>query len=202
MAMSFAWVSGIRSTALSLPGSTSRASVAPDWAHWPTSSGSSWRIPCAPASTFIEQNLTNWTLTTGQVRFNIKVGVAYGSSVRAVTDALEDVAARHGQVLKDPKPEILFEDFGSDALIFSLYYWLDISKGVVARQVASDLRNMIEDSFTDHGLVIAFPQRDVHLDTVRPLAVQLVGGPTPEPPPRPAETRPGNGEGTPATNPQ
>ena len=54
IATSFAWVSGIRSTALSLPGSTSRASVAPDWAHCPTSSGSSWRMPSAPAMTFIE----------------------------------------------------------------------------------------------------------------------------------------------------
>jgi len=37
-----------------------------------------------PNSSFIEQNLTNWTLTNGRVRFNIRVSVAYGSPVRTV----------------------------------------------------------------------------------------------------------------------
>ena len=127
-----------------------------------------------PNSTFIEQNLTNWTLTTGQVRFNIRVGVAYGSPVRTVVQLLEDVAGRHGRLLKEPAPEVLFEDFGNDALVFVLYYWLDIRAGTVARVVASDLRSMVEASFGDHGIAIAFPQRDVHLDTAKPLAVRIV----------------------------
>jgi small-conductance mechanosensitive channel len=29
--------------------------------------------------------------------------------------------------------------------------------------------------FREHGLVIAFPQRDVHLDSVTPLEVRVVG---------------------------
>ena len=66
--MSFAWVSGIRSTALSLPGSTRRASVVPDWAHCPTSSGSSCRMPCAPASTFIERTRPRWNRNTSLPR--------------------------------------------------------------------------------------------------------------------------------------
>lgn len=128
-----------------------------------------------PNSSFIEQNLTNWTHSNGQVRFNVKVGVAYGSPVRTVIQALGEVAARHGQVLKDPPPEVLFEDFGSDALIFALHYWLDIGSGTAARRVASDLRCMVESAFADHGIVMAFPQRDVHLDATGPLAVRIVG---------------------------
>ncbi len=127
-----------------------------------------------PNSTFIEQNLTNWTLTTGRVRFNVKVGVAYGSPVRTVTQLLEEIAGRHGKVLKQPAPEVLFEDFASDALIFSVYYWLDVGAGSISRQVASDLRAMIEGSFTAQGIVIAYPQRDVHLDVAAPLPVRIV----------------------------
>ena len=55
MVTSLAWVSGMRSTALSRPGSTIRASVAPLWAHCPTSSGSSCRMPFAPAITTMER---------------------------------------------------------------------------------------------------------------------------------------------------
>jgi potassium efflux system protein len=127
-----------------------------------------------PNSTFVEQNLTNWTLTTGRVRFNVKVGVAYGSAVRTVTQLLEEIAGRHGKVLKQPAPEVLFEDFASDALIFAVYYWLDVGAGSISRQVASDLRAMIEGSFTAKGIVIAYPQRDVHLDVTAPLPVRVV----------------------------
>lgn len=139
-----------------------------------------------PNSTFIEQNLTNWTHTSGHVRFNVKVGVAYGSPVRTVSQLLAEVADRHGLVLKNPAPEVLFEDFASDALVFGLYYWLDIGAGVPARRVASDLRGMIESAFAAQGIVIAFPQRDVHLDVAAPLPVRIVPDAGPPPAPEPA----------------
>ena len=144
-----------------------------------------------PNSTFIEQNLTNWTYTSGRVRFNVKVGVAYGSPVRTVTQLLEEIAGRHGKVLKNPAPEVLFEDFGNDALVFSLYYWLDVRSGTPARQVASDLRAMIEGAFAAQGIAIPYPQRDVHFDAGDPVPVRIVPGeercdpPVPEPRPLP-----------------
>jgi potassium efflux system protein len=136
-----------------------------------------------PNSTFIEQNLTNWTYTSGRVRFNVKVGVAYGSPVRTVTQLLEEIAGRHGKVLKNPAPEVLLEDFGGDALVFSLYYWLDVRSGTPARQVASDLRAMIEAGFAAQGIAIPYPQRDVHLDATNPVPVRVV--PAAEAPPSP-----------------
>ena len=45
--------------------------------------------------------------------------------------------------------------------------------------VESDIRYRIDSLFREAGIVIAFPQRDVHLDTTRPLYVQVL----PEPPP-------------------
>jgi small-conductance mechanosensitive channel len=139
-----------------------------------------------PNSTFIEQNLTNWTYTSGRVRFNVKVGVAYGSPVRVVIQLLEEVAGRHGKVLKHPAPEVLFEDFASDALLFSVYYWLDVGGGTPARQVASDLRAMIEGALAAQGIAIPYPQRDVHLDATTPLPVRIVPDEGPVAPSAPA----------------
>ena len=139
-----------------------------------------------PNSTFIEQNLTNWTYTSGRVRFNVKVGVAYGSPVRVLTQLLEEIAGRHGKVLKNPAPEVLFEDFAGDALVFSLYYWLDVGAGTSSRQVASDLRAMIEAGFSAQGIAIPYPQRDVHLDAANPVPVRIVPEEEPSVPPAPA----------------
>ena len=135
-----------------------------------------------PNSTFIEQNVTNWTYSNNTVRYAIKLGVAYGSPVRRVMDLLREVAERHGHVLKEPAPEVLFEDFGADALQFALYYWLDTSRST-GRLVASDLRAMIDASFTEHGITIAYPQRDVHLDAAAPIPVRVVSEPAAQPPP-------------------
>ena len=126
-----------------------------------------------PNSTLLENNLTNWTYSNRKVRFAVGVGVAYGSDLRRVSEILGEAAERHGLVEKDPKPQILLTEFGESTLNFELRFWLDVSKANSA-QVASDLRLMIAGTFSERGIVIAFPQRDVHLDAARPLPVQVV----------------------------
>jgi potassium efflux system protein len=127
-----------------------------------------------PNSTFIEQNVTNWTLSSKSVRIVINVGIAYGSPVKEVNILLLEVADRHGLVLKEPVPQVLFEDFGNDALIFGLYVWVIINPDISWKTIASDLRYMISKTLAENGIVIAFPQRDIHLDTSRPLEVRVL----------------------------
>jgi potassium efflux system protein len=128
-----------------------------------------------PNSTFIEQEVTNWTYSSKRVRFTLNVGVAYGSPTREVRELLLDTAKRHKLILEDPAPEVFFEDFAADSLAFSLQYWLDLSGGLDLRRVASDMRFMLDKAFTDAGIVIAFPQRDVHLDVGQAIPVRIVG---------------------------
>lgn len=128
-----------------------------------------------PNSTFLEQNVTNWTLSSRQVRFTLNIGVGYGSPVRKVSDLLLEIAGRHKQVLNDPAPEVLFMDFGDNALMFALYIWLEIGPGRRSGTlILSDLRFMIDASFAEHGVEIPFPQRNVHLDADSPVPVRVV----------------------------
>ena len=128
-----------------------------------------------PNSTFLEQNVTNWTLSNHKVRYTITIGVAYGSPVRKVSDLLLEVAGRHKLVLSDPSPEVLFMDFGDSALQFALYVWLEVGPGRRGGNVIlSDLRFMIDASFAEHGVVMPFPQRSVHLDVDSPLPVRVM----------------------------
>jgi len=127
-----------------------------------------------PNSTFIEQNVTNWTLSNKAIRIVVKIGIDYASPVREVSDLLLEVADRHGLIEDDPKPMVQFEDFGSDSLIFGLYVWIELKPGVSGAVVASDLRYMINKTLTEHGIVMAFPQRDIHLDSSRPLEIRVL----------------------------
>jgi small-conductance mechanosensitive channel len=40
--------------------------------------------------------------------------------------------------------------------------------------VSSDLREMIEQNLTSENIVISFPQRDIHIDALKPLRVEIV----------------------------
>jgi small-conductance mechanosensitive channel len=129
-----------------------------------------------PNSMFLERNVTNLTLTDTQLRVSIKIGVAYGSPLREVTQLLGKALESHGKVLKDPAPVILFEDFGDSALMFDVNFWVNVTAQTDSRVVASDLRYMIERLFGEAGIAIAYPQRDVHLDQTRPLEVVVTSG--------------------------
>jgi small-conductance mechanosensitive channel len=133
-----------------------------------------------PNSALVEHNVTNWTHSSSEVRRMVKVGVAYGSDTRKVADTLLAQAERHGQVLKTPPPRVIFEDFGADGLQFALEYWIDYGKGADGRQIASDLRFMIEKSLGEAGIAVPYPQRDVHLDAAGPLKVEVVSRAEPQ----------------------
>jgi potassium efflux system protein len=125
-----------------------------------------------PNSALLENNLTNWTYSSRAVRFSVTVGVAYGSDTRRVAQLLAEAADRHGLVLRDPKPIVLFQNFGESALLFELRYWVDVVAQNSA-QIASDLRHMIAVAFSDHDITIAFPQRDIRLDAAQPLQIEI-----------------------------
>lgn len=131
-----------------------------------------------PNSSLLENNVINWTLANNLVRRTVKVGVAYGSPTRQVSELLLKAAESHGKILEQPAPEVFFSDFGDSALNFELRIWVQINAYTDAIRVESDLRHMIDQSFKAAGIVIAFPQRDLHLDTPGlPLKVQILSGP-------------------------
>jgi potassium-dependent mechanosensitive channel len=142
-----------------------------------------------PNSTLLENTLTNWTYSNRIVRFTVTVGVAYGSEIRRVIELLGEVADQHGLIEKTPKHQVLFTDFAESALTFELRFWLDVSRTNSA-QVSSDLRQMIAGRFAEHGIVIAFPQRDLHLDSTTPFPVRVVSSPDGGSATRPDPNRP------------
>jgi small-conductance mechanosensitive channel len=128
-----------------------------------------------PNSSLLEKNIINWTLSDDVVRCNISVGVAYGSSTRDTVKALEKAIEEHELILKKPEPIIVFKDFGDSALIFEVYFWIRLGKGrMVKIQTESNVRFLIEKHLREADIVVAFPQRDVHMDTSKPLALRII----------------------------
>lgn len=106
-----------------------------------------------PNSNLLERNLTNWTYSSFRKRYSIRIAVATGSDARRVKEMLRDLAGQHGQILKEPEPYVLFEDFSEHALVFALHYWIEIGPSIDPATVASDLRFMIEHKFAEANIV-------------------------------------------------
>jgi small-conductance mechanosensitive channel len=128
-----------------------------------------------PNSYLLDKALVNWTLVDRNIRTSVNVGVAYGSPVRQVEQLITQALSEVRDILKDPPPTVMFDDFGDNALIFQTLFWCRILSGErELRAVRSDLRFRIEELFRENGITIAFPQRDVHLDSLSPLQVRMI----------------------------
>ncbi len=135
-----------------------------------------------PNSFFLENNVVNWTLSDELIRTKVVVGVIYGSPTRLVESLIREVLGAEEKILKRPAPIINFAEFGDNSLNFEIFFWMRARAPMAVEQVKSQIRFAIDDVFREHELVIAFPQRDVHLDTVSPLEVRVVP-PAPDSPP-------------------
>jgi len=98
------------------------------------------------------------------LRSSVRVGVQYGTNVLKVKELLEQVVAEHHDVLEEPAPNIIFDDFGDSALVFDVYFWIEVTSERSPRRVRSDLRYAIDQVFKTNNIIIAYPQRDIHID--------------------------------------
>jgi small-conductance mechanosensitive channel len=124
-----------------------------------------------PNSQMLERIVVNWTLVDLNIRTSIRIGVAYGSPVRRVEELIRAAVDEQPEVLKDMPRLVIFEDFGDSALIFDAYFWCQSGGEKELRAIRSEIRFRITELFEKEGIVIAFPQRDVHLDTLKPIEV-------------------------------
>jgi len=127
-----------------------------------------------PNSFFLENNVVNFTLSDDVLRTKVTVGIVYGSPTREAARLIRQALDEHEGVLESYEPQIMFSDFGDNALVFDAFFWVRARSILGRRRIESDVRFRIDDLFREAGIVIAFPQRDVHLDSARPIDVRVL----------------------------
>ena len=124
-----------------------------------------------PNKEFITGRLLNWSLSDNTTRLQVTVGIAYGSDVDTAMRLMEDVARDIDGILDEPIPSVISQSFGDSALIMILRCFIDsVEKRAM---IISTLNLAINEKFKEAGIVIAFPQRDLHIDTSEPLPVRI-----------------------------
>jgi len=125
-----------------------------------------------PNKEFISGHLLNWSLSDPVIRIMLPVGIAYGSDVQAAMALMMQAARENPLVLEDPPPAVTFDSFGDNALLLTLRFFVGSVDDRVAAKSA--LHQIIDRKFREAEISMAFPQRDVHLDTTSPLDIRIV----------------------------
>ncbi len=117
-----------------------------------------------PNGDLVSNQVINWTLSDRRRRLNLAVGVAYGSDPAVVTALLRETVEADEDVLEDPPPIIVFNDFGDSALNFQVLAWIaDFDRGFEMRH---RLNSAINNALKTAGVTIPFPQRDLHVKSL------------------------------------
>ena len=124
-----------------------------------------------PNKEFITGRVINWTLSDKVNRIIITVGVAYGSDVQRAMELMLEAACENANVLDEPEPQATFEAFGDNALTLLLRSYLGSMD--YRLETITALHQAINRKFAAAGISIAFPQRDIHLDTEKPLDIRI-----------------------------
>jgi len=117
-----------------------------------------------PNAVLIQTSVKNYTLRDNSLRIRTPVGVVYRSDMTLVKRVLVEVTNRVSAKwsASERQAQVVLLDFGDNAVIWEAAVWIDDPWEY--RPALSNLREEIWAAFLEHGIVIAFPQLDLHLD--------------------------------------
>ncbi|WP_169727860.1 mechanosensitive ion channel family protein [Desulfovibrio inopinatus] len=114
-----------------------------------------------PNSVITNVKIVNESAPIPQYRVRVKIGVAYGSDIDHVQSLLLNIAHSSDLVAQNPEPRVRFRVFGDSSLDFELLCWA--KKPQDRGRLLHELNCTIYKTFHTEGIVIPFPQREVHL---------------------------------------
>ncbi|MBS0288274.1 MAG: mechanosensitive ion channel [Proteobacteria bacterium] len=125
-----------------------------------------------PNSKLINSKVTNYMYNNKLWKIKIHVGVGYKSDIDLVKKLLLEVAHNHDEVVKEghDEPHVYFMSFGDHALLFEL--WVVIQNVNNKFFITDDLNSSIDKIFKEHGIVIAYPQTDLHIKDATPFKIE------------------------------
>ncbi|MGX5202884.1 mechanosensitive ion channel family protein [Aliikangiella sp. IMCC44632] len=98
---------------------------------------------------------------SSKYRIRIPIGVAYGSDVPKVREALLQAVSKVENIEADPEPRVRFRTFADSSLNFELLCW--VAEPVLRGSVSDKLNESVYNELNRAEIEIPFPQRVVTL---------------------------------------
>jgi small-conductance mechanosensitive channel len=115
-----------------------------------------------PNEMLITNEVINWSYSSRNVRLKIPVSISYDDDPEQALALLAEAAKANPRVLEDPPPTTRLMAFGDSGIALELRVWIEDPEAGIG-SVRSDINLAIWRSFKDAGIVIPYPQRDLHI---------------------------------------
>ena len=121
-----------------------------------------------PNSSFIQNNVVNLTLDDKTRRLHIPFGVAYGTDVdtvqQAVLDELKQSELNYYKGRdKDKEPLVRMTGMGASSVDYELLVWVEWGNKRKPAALTSDFLILIYKTLYKYNIEIPFPQLDLHV---------------------------------------
>lgn len=112
-----------------------------------------------PNNTITAATITNYSARATR-RLDITIGIDYEADLRQAKTLLETIIAAHPKVLKEPPPSVKVRALGASSVDLAVWPWVPTSEWY---DIQCELLETIKLRFDEAGIVIPYPQMDLHL---------------------------------------
>jgi len=119
------------------------------------------RMVIVPNSVIGKSLVVNYSYPDTQYRIQIHIGIAYGSDIEKSREVMINAIRKVEGVLDDKPVEALFLEFGDQALIFRVRWWLE--SYIDTRRMFDKVNSALYHALNEAGIEIPNPQYDIFL---------------------------------------
>jgi len=119
-----------------------------------------------PNGDLLNAHLVNWTMGNPRRRVEIIVGVSYGTDLQLAKQLVSDLLSKDERIYKYPAPTVLVIGFNNSSIDLKVLFWVRHIREMWA--LKSDMITAIDVAFKENGIVIPFPQQDLHIRSGMP----------------------------------
>jgi len=112
-----------------------------------------------PNNAITTATITNYSARATR-RLDITIGIDYEADLRLARSLLETIISEHPKVLQQPAPSVKVRALGASSVDFAVWPWVPTSDWY---DVQCELLETIKLRFDAAGIVIPYPQMDLHL---------------------------------------
>ncbi|NCF68450.1 MAG: mechanosensitive ion channel [Chloroflexi bacterium] len=112
-----------------------------------------------PNSKIQNAGLANYS-KTGTMRVDLSFGISYDSDVDKAKQIIQDILTEHDSVLAEPPPQVFLQKLSDSTLDIAAWPFVRLADFLPFQ---SDIVQRVKNSFDEAGIVIPYPQQDVHL---------------------------------------
>lgn len=112
-----------------------------------------------PNKRVLDGNLTNYSKTE-LIRLELVYGISYGDDIRKAKTILEEIIRNEARVATQPPPSVAVKELGDNSVNLVVRPYVHVRDEI---KVTYAITEEVKLSFDREGILIPFPQRDVHL---------------------------------------